>query len=936
MSLDIIKFAFVAGEVSPNFFGRSDLESFDTGMAEITNWFVDYRGGLSTRPGTIFDEFIKDDDQTVRLFQFRFAPTVANTYLLLFGDQYLRFLQQGSYVLEAAKTITGVTKANPGVVTSAAHGFSNGDWVKFSSMSGMGLLQGRTAVVAGVTANTFQLKDTNGANINTSTYSTFVSGEVARVYTIATPYAADDLDGLTLYQRQDLMRMTHHAYAPRDLIRTDHTDWAITLSSFGREIASPTNVVLTASNPTGNAGIAFGVTAVNDAGEESLVSDIAIARLTNNYANDDGNMKITWTPVAGAVSYRVYRSVIVATDAGDLTRGAQLGFLGTTKGASFVDNNIIPDFTRSPPINYNPFAQQAITAVEITAPGTGYTDASSISIAGGGGSGFTGFPIVDASAGTLTGVVITNGGQNYSGPAATITVGTGGTVSIDVGPAGGTWPALNCIFQQREIYAASDNKPLTVWGSRVGQFSNFDVSDVTTEADSYEFDLDTDEVTPIKHIIPMRGGLLILSDGGVFQLTGGGLGDAVTATNVLVDPHSFTGVSEIVPIKIDTDLLYVESKGYTVRLLSYNDFSRIYSGQDVSILSNHLFDTTNYITRWSFASDPYKMAWARRLDGTLLGFTIVKEQKVFAWTKHFTKGYFMDVLAVQEDRTDVVYHIVKRYINGRWVQYVEHFAPRQFGSVEDAHCVDAGLSLGGNAPSAGLTVSANSGTVTLTADAAIFSSGDVGKVFRGGGGKGLVTAYVDSTHVTVELVNAITAVIPQDPLNRVPNFLQGEWALDAKITSVAGLWHLEGETVKLLVDGSVQGDKVVTNGAVTFDVAGSRAVIGLGFTATAKTLPMTIPQATVEARRKRVIGLAARLNQARGLKYGHRLDKLYQFRERTIEAYGEPTMLLSEMKTGLMQSQFTNDAQVYVVQDQPLPATLLGFVLATEVGDDPE
>ena len=82
--------------------------------------------------------------------------------------------------------------------------------------------------------------------------------------------------------------------------------------------------------------------------------------------------------------------------------------------------------------------------------------------------------------------------------------------------------------------------------------------------------------------------------------------------------------------------------------------------------------------------------------------------------------------------------------------------------------------------------------------------------------------------------------------------------------------------------------------------------------------------------------MAARLNQARGLKYGNRLAKLYQFRERTAEAYGEPTALLSEMKTGQMQSQFTKDGQMYVVQDQPLPATLLGFVLQTEIGDDPE
>lgn len=932
MSLDVIRYAFVAGEVSKNFFGRSDLESFDSGLAEATNWFIDYRGGLSTRPGTIFDEFIMSDDKPVKMFQFKFAPTVANTYLLLFGHFYIRFLQQGSYVLEAAKTISAITKANPGVVTSNAHGFANGDWVKFSGMGGMTQLEGRTAVVAGATANTFQLKDTFGNNINTTGYGTFTSGSVARVYTVTTTYDSADLDGLTLFQRQDLIRITHDLYPPRKLVRVGHTNWTLTDSVFSSTQAKPTGVTLTPSG-AGTSAVAFAVTAVDIDGQESNPSNVVINRATKNYANNSDHMRVDWTPTPGAVSYRIYRSIISDNDGNAMTRGQQLGFLGTAKGATFTDNNIVPDFTRSPPQHYNPFEVGTVTNVEVTAGGTGYTDASTISISGGGGSGFDGIPIVN-SAGALVGVKIRDGGKGYSSPTATITVGTGATVTIDLGPASGTWPSLNCVFQQREIYAASDVKPLTVWGSRPGQLENFDVSDEVNDADSYEFDLDTDEVTPIRHLVTMRGGLLILGDGGVYQLTGGGVGDAVTATNVLVDPHSFTGVSEIVPIKIDTDLLYVESKGYTVRLLSYNEFSRLYSGQDVSILSNHLFDVNNHILRWSYASDPFKMAWATRTDGALLSFTIVKEQKVFAWAKHFTKGFFLDVLAVQEDRTDVVYTIVQRRINGRLSKFVEHLAPRQFASIEDAVCSDAALSLGSTSPAAGVSMSASTGTITVTATAGVFTNADTGKIWRGGGGKGTAT-YVDATHLTVVLINDITDVLPQDPLNTPNDLLQGEWTLDAKVSSVSGLWHLEGQTVDVLGDGSVQSSKTVTNGAITLETPASRVTVGLNFKSVMQTLPLTVTQATIEGRRKRVIGMAARITEARGLKFGQRLSKLYQFKERTTEAYGEPIAMLSEMKTGNMQSQFTNDAQIYVVQENPLPATLLGFVLSTEIGDDP-
>jgi Phage tail tube protein, TTP len=72
--------------------------------------------------------------------------------------------------LGAAKTITAITKANPGVVSSTAHGFANGDYVLLASQ-GMFQLDGRVFRVAGQTANTFQLEGED-----TTLYDTFSSG----------------------------------------------------------------------------------------------------------------------------------------------------------------------------------------------------------------------------------------------------------------------------------------------------------------------------------------------------------------------------------------------------------------------------------------------------------------------------------------------------------------------------------------------------------------------------------------------------------------------------------------------------------------------------------------------------------------------------------------------------------------------------------------
>lgn len=73
--------------------------------------------------------------------------------------------------LSAAKTISGITKASPGVVTtSASHSMSNGDFVLISA-TGMYQVDGRVFRIAGVTATTFQLEGED-----TSAYETFSSG----------------------------------------------------------------------------------------------------------------------------------------------------------------------------------------------------------------------------------------------------------------------------------------------------------------------------------------------------------------------------------------------------------------------------------------------------------------------------------------------------------------------------------------------------------------------------------------------------------------------------------------------------------------------------------------------------------------------------------------------------------------------------------------
>ena len=73
-----------------------------------------------------------------------------------------------------AKTLTGMTQANPAVFTSAAHGLSKGDVVTLAGIVGMTQLNGVTGVVQYVSTNTFVLQ-----GIDSTAMTAYSSGGTA-------------------------------------------------------------------------------------------------------------------------------------------------------------------------------------------------------------------------------------------------------------------------------------------------------------------------------------------------------------------------------------------------------------------------------------------------------------------------------------------------------------------------------------------------------------------------------------------------------------------------------------------------------------------------------------------------------------------------------------------------------------------------------------
>lgn len=926
--IDDIQYAFSAGELSDTLIGRADLDKYELGLALARNYFIDPRGGLSNRPGSIFVDYVMHDDKNTKFFPFKFAPALESTYVMLFGHQYIRFIQDGAYVLEAGKNITGISAANPGVVTANAHGYSNGDWVKIYDVAGPITLNQQTYVVAGVTANTFQLKDTFGNNVNTSALPAYVSGgQVYRIYTVATTYDADDLDTLRAHQSRSQITLTHNDYKPRALIRISDTNWTLADLTFGNTLSAPSGLAISTS-AVGTAGVGVVVTAVDADGNESLPGQYVFnTAVANILTTANTSLRYTWTAVAGAVHYRVYRTQIVPVGT-EITRSQPLGFLGISFGPEFVDYNVIPDFTQTPPLYDNPFADGAIEKITVTAPGTGYSRTSTVSATV--GTGFVGQAVVN-NAGQLLGIIVIKGGSGYTGATVlSVTGGTGAAVTVELSPSSGNNPAVSSVFQQRQVFAATINDPLTVWGSRPSKFNNFDTSTITQANDAYSFELDSEEVAPIRHLLPSRQGLVLISQAGIWQLSSSD--GVVRATDALADPQSYVGCSLVPPLVIDTDIVYIEGKGQTVRLLTYSDYQKLYQAQNLSILSSHLIRPERPVTRWTYAADPFKLVHAVRSDGAMLTMTLVKDQNVFAWTQNWTKGLYLDVLAMQENDTDTVYLMVQRHINGRWTKMIEKVASRYYGHVEEAWFVDCGLSNTVNTPNANLSIDKAEGTgVVFTASAAVFSAGDVGSVLRVGGGMATITGYTSTTELIGTLHRPITDVTPEDP-NKTPLVsLAGNWTLDKPITSVGGLSHLEGETVQVLADGAVLAEREVTNGRIDLGVSATRIVVGLKYSAIAKALPPVSDNTVIEDKDKRVVQTAVRLNESRGLKVGSDLDNLIEIKERTDEGYGVATVTKTGMKIQALDDNFNLDKEIYYVQDYPLPVTILGWINKLEL-----
>lgn len=282
----------------------------------------------------------------------------------------------------------------------------------------------------------------------------------------------------------------------------------------------------------------------------------------------------------------------------------------------------------------------------------------------------------------------------------------------------GNYPGAVAYFQERRSYAATLNLPDSYFMSQPGAFKNFDSRIPSIPSDAIIGSPWSVQVNGIQFMVPMPGGLVVLTGLSAWQLTGTGGSSLnpqpIAPSTQQAQPQAYNGCSATVaPIKIDYDILYVQAKGSTVRDLAYQFYTNIYTGTDLTLNSSHLF--TNFtIKEWAWCEEPFKVLWAVRDDGILLALTFLKPQEVVGWGRSDTNGFFESVCAVTEPPVDALYVATQRFPGTHTAYMIERMDNRLWQQVEDAWCVDCALSLAQPAPNATLTASSAVGLGACT------------------------------------------------------------------------------------------------------------------------------------------------------------------------------------------------------------------------------
>lgn len=482
---------------------------------------------------------------------------------------------------------------------------------------------------------------------------------VGTIYEIPTPYSLANIPQWN--QSGNVITLTNPNLAPMELVYVSLTRWILRAVSTSNTSQPPTTPLATGGNPipAWDAAVAYQVGAIVTSGGDAYTCIL-------NNTNQVPPNATYW----------------LLADPANLTRS----YVITAREPDTLEESIAS--AQVDVVSFLPPIATAPNALTWTAP-VGGADSYAV-YCDPYGNGIFGF-IGDAT---------TNA---FKDPGFTPDFDTSPPVqrTLFVNPNG--FPSVSANWQQRRFFANTFDEPDAVYGSRTGFASNFGVSTPLQDDDAITLRLAGNNHHPVRHMVAVKAGLVLLTDGGEWTLTGGGgPGTAVTPNSLLADQETYVGCdADVRPVVVGGSIIYLQTRGSIVRELEFAQQVQGLAGKDMTVFATHLFEG-HAIVAADYQQVPDSIIWVVRDDGVLLGLTYVPEQDLWGWHRHETwqngeMGLIEDVCIIPEAEEDGVYVIVKRMIGGDAVRYIERLDSRVIVTFnEDAFYVDAGLSYHGS------------------------------------------------------------------------------------------------------------------------------------------------------------------------------------------------------------------------------------------------
>jgi hypothetical protein len=938
----LIQASFNSGEWSPKLFARVDLTKYRSGAALLENFFVDYRGGASTRPGTKYIIQCYKSATAVRLIQFQASFSVG--YVLEFGDQYIRFISNGSPILEAGLAISAASTANPCVIQVPGNTYLGNDWIFISGVNGMTQLNSNYYRVASVSGANVTLSDLNGLLIDSTHFTAFSSGgTAARIYTIPSPYLAADLQLIKYAQNVGQLILCHPKYQPYILNLITATNWTLLPITFGASIGPPGFVGLNSTSLTsGPAYYAYLITAIDGNGQESVPSAQANFGPFQDLRTTAGSMNIGWTGVPGAVGYNIYKSNVSYVSV--VVPGVTFGFIGSTTGLAFSDSNISPDFTQTPPVAKNPFIGSGVASITVTAAGT-YTAVPAVSLTG----------AASTIAGSISAVLQVQG---------TPTIGAGGagyvvndTVTFSNG--------VVLIVATVTAGAVTTWKPANTVGGSVGS-----VSAGSTPANPV-VQLGTSGIgTGATANLTWGVGLVqILNPGAGYTsiptVTYASGAAAATATlgaasNGFPSVPGFFQQRLVLASPIGAPSTFYTSQpgqyfNYNVSVITQADDSitgTLVSGQ-LNTIKSMVPQTSGLLmftdrTSWlinggspgsaispaALVANPQSFNGISDIPPIVANFDVLYVQAKGSIVRDSAYNIYANVYT-GTDITALASHLFYGFTVTGWAWAEEPYkvvwAIRSDGVMLTLTFLKEQEFIGW---SHSTTVGSFKSVTTIIENTS--TSGEVDAVYT----------------VVQRTINGNTIQYIERVAERI--FLSGvadAWCVDCGIayngspaSTFAGAQFLAGATVTGLADGKViPSFTMPISGTFTLSAPASKVVIGLPFTCKLQTLALEMGDPTIQGKVKKINAVDVRVAETLGLTIGPDFNHLVPMKDLIVGNVssmltGQQSQIVTDLVTGdartFLSPAFTVPGQYCIQQSQPLPASILGVIPDFTLGDD--